>query len=315
MNGTSMARHLLRKVRKYFARHVLYGRFPYAYAHYFYWECTGKELDYSHPKDINQKLFWLARYWQDLRIVQCADKLAVRNYLHQLGLDYILTNVFSTYDSAEDIDFDALPEKFVLKTNHCGGGTNMIICKNKQELDKRKARQIIDEGLKKVIGIPTCEYQYQYIVPKAFAEEYIGNADDERLEIQFFCFNGTARHILVRNDLGDAAMKSFAISYDMDWNRVKDRKREDMSISIPRPLKLDEMIEIANKLAAPFPQVRIDLYYVDERIYFGEMTFSTSGNILWNYTDEVLKRWGEELVLPPRLKTKWSSCYKSQLKK
>lgn len=310
-----MNNSFLIRLRKYVARHILYGRCPNAYAHFFYWECTGKELNYSHPEDINQKLFWLARYWQDPRIVQYADKLAVREYLRELDLDYILTTVFSVYNSAEEIVFDQLPNRFVLKTNHCGGGANMVICKNKQELDKEEARRVICDGLKKVIGIPTCEYQYQYIVPKAYAEEYIGDANDERLEIQFFCFNGKARHILVRNDLGDAAAKSFAISYDMDWNRVKDRKREDMSIGIPRPAKLDEMIGIANKLASPFPQVRVDLYYVDDRIYFGEMTFSTSGNILWNYTDEVLKRWGDELILPPKLKTKWSSHYKSQLKK
>lgn len=308
-NGTKM--RMLNRLRHRFAERVLYGRFPYAYAHYYYWKHLGKELSYRNPQDINEKMFWLGRFWQDPRIVQYADKLAVREYVKGLGLDSILTKVYAVYDSPEDIDFSKLPQRFVLKTNHCGGGINMVLCKNKQELDQDRARQIIADGLKKVIGISTCEYHYQYIVPKAYAEEYIGDANDERLEIQFFCFNGTARHILVRNDLGDAAAKSFAISYDMDWNRVKDRKREDMSIDIPRPAKLDEMISVANKLAAPFPHVRVDLYYVDEVIYFGELTFSTSGNVLWNYTDEVIKRWGEELALPPKLKTKWNKVYKS----
>ena len=309
----SILERIFRRIRKEFGQHVLLGRFPYAYAHFYYWKSTDRELNYSKPDDINQKMFWLARYWQDPRIVQCADKLAVRHYLHSLGLDYILTSIFAVYNSANEIVFEDLPDKFVLKTNHCGGGVNMVLCRDKSQLDFAKARDTIAVGLRQVIGIPTCEYHYQYIVPRAFAEEYVGDENDERLEIQFFCFNGKARHILVRNDLGDASEKSFAISYDLDWNRVKDRKNEDMNISIPRLDELDEMIHIANTLARPFPQVRIDLYYVKGKIYFGEMTFSTSGNILWNYTDEVVKRWGDELVLPPKLKTKWKDVYESQL--
>lgn len=303
---------IIRKIRRLVAKYLLFGRFPYAYAHYYYWECLRKELNYKNPKDINEKLFWLARYWQDPRIVQCADKLAVRDYIKSLGLDYILNEVYCIYNRADDIDFSALPEKFVIKTNHCGGGSFMVICDDKSKLNKKEAIEIIRNGLKHVTGLTTCEYQYQYIKPRAFAEKFIEDVVGERLEIQFFCFNGKAKHILVRNDLGIASDKSFAISYDMNWNRVQDRKYEDMSIDIPRPTKLEEMIKVANKLAEPFPQVRIDLYYVDNRIIFGEMTFSTSGNILWNYPQSIRDKWGEELVLPSKLNSKWKNYYKSQ---
>lgn len=304
-----------RTIRKFVGDNILHGRFPYAYAHYYYWLNLRKELDYKHPKDFNQKLFWLVRYWQDPRIVQCADKLAVRKYIEGLGLGHILTKVYAVYDNVDQIDFEKLPNRFVLKCNHIGGGTNMVFCKDKSQLDEDVARKTIAEGLQKVIGLDTCEYHYQYIEPKAYAESFIGEEGDERLEIQFFCFNGTARHILVRNDLGDAAQESFAISYDRKWNRVHDRKYEDMSIDMPRPKELDEMIAVAEKLAAPFPQVRVDMYWVNHKIYFGEMTYTTSGNILWNYTPKVIKEWGEELVLPKKLKTKWSKVYKSQAKK
>ena len=310
----NILRGIYKRIRKFIGEKCLYGRCPYAFAHYYYWKYTGNELNWKDPKDINQKLFWLSRYWQDPRIVQCSDKLAVREYLQKLGLGYILTEVYAVYHSEEEIDFDVLPSQFVLKTNHCGGGDYMVICKDKSRLDRENALKIIREGLNTIIGISTCEYQYQYIQPKAFAEEFIKGEDGERLEIQFFCFNGQAKHILVRNDLGDAASNPFVISYDMNWNRVRDRKKEDMNIDIERPSKLDEMIRIANKLAEPFPQVRIDLYYVKDKIYFSEMTFSTSGNVLWNYTDEVIQRWGEELVLPSKLKIKWSKVYKSRVK-
>lgn len=315
MKNNNLYHKIIRRVRREFAKHVLYGRFPYAYAHYYYWESLRKELNYKDPKDINEKLFWLARYWQDPRIVRCADKLAVREYIVSLGLEYILNKVYYVYEKVEDIDFDKLPDKFVLKTNHCGGGINMVICNDKFKLDRSAAIDIITNGLKQVVGIPTCEYHYQYIEPRAYAEKYIGDEHDERLEIQLFCFNGVARHILVRNDLGHASSQTFAISYDMNWNRVCDRKNEDMTIDIPRPKKLDEMIEIANKLANSFPHVRVDLYYVNEEIIFGEMTFTTSGNILWNYKHDTREQWGRELVLPRKLEVKWRDVFVSQLDK
>ena len=315
MNSNTIIHRIVRRIRHWVAEHIWYGRFPYAYAHYYYWKHLRKELNYHNPRDINEKLFWLARYWQDSRIVQCADKLAVREYIKSLGLESILNEVYCIYEKADEIDFDALPDKFVIKTNHCGGGSYMVICDDKSHINLDKAIEIIKDGLNHVTGISTCEYQYQYIRPRAFAEKFIEDKNGERLEIQFFCFNGVAKHILVRNDLGKANAQPFAISYDMEWNRVKDRIHEDMSVDIPRPAKLDEMIAIANKLASPFPHVRIDLYYVDEQIIFGEMTFSSSGNILWNYSQSIRDQWGSELKLPSKLKSKWSDVYKSRFEK
>lgn len=306
---------IFRRIRHWVGQNILFGRFPYAYTHYFYWKHLRKELNYRNPKDINEKLLWLARYWQDPRIVQCADKLAVRDYVKSLGLDYILNEIYCVYDKASEIDFNLLPEKFVLKTNHCGGGSYMVICDDKSQVDQIEAIKIINDGLHHVTGLTSCEYQYQYIKPRAFAEKFIEDKNGERLEIQFFCFNGQAKHILVRNDLGIVNAEPFAISYDMEWNRVKDRVNEDMSINLPRPNKLEDMINIANRLAAPFPHVRVDLYYVDDKIIFGEMTFSSSGNILWNYPQLVRDRWGDELQLPRKIKTKWSDVYVSQVKK
>lgn len=302
---------IYRRIRKFIGDVILKNHFPYAYAHYYYWKSLRKEINYKHPRDINEKLFWLARYWQDPRIVQCADKLAVRQYVADLGLGYILNDVYKSYNRADEIDFENLPNSFVLKANHLGGGKWMTICKDKSQLDIKSVRELMCEALNTTIGIDTAEYHYQYIKPMIFAEKIIGLNCAEKYEIQFFCFNGEPKHILVRNDLGDAAKQPFAISYDMNWNRVQDRKCEDMSIFIPKPKKLNEMITIATKLSAPFPQVRIDLYYVDEQIIFGEMTFTTSGNILFNYTEQTIKKWGEELVLPKKLKTKWSKVYKS----
>lgn len=250
---------------------------------------------------------WLERYWQDPRIVQCTDKLAVRHYIISVGLKEILNEVYAVYSNSSEIDFSVLPNKFVLKLNHLGGGSNIIICKDKSQLDYNKARYVMQDGISSIMGISTCEYHYQYIKPQIYAEKLIEGADSS-IEIQFFCFNGKARHILVRTDLMNPK-EGFAISYDLDWNRMHDRITEDMTKNIPRPKRLHEMISMANIIAKPFPQVRVDLYYVDETIIFGEMTFSTSGNILRNYTPDVVSQWGKELILPSPLHTKWKKHF------
>ena len=300
-----LKRYLRRKAAKY----VWKRWFPWNYAHYSYWERTGKELSWKHPNDINQKLFWLHRYWQHPLIVQCADKLGMRDYVKECGLENLLTNVYAVYESEEQIEWGELPDRFVLKCNH-GSGFN-IICRDKSKLDIEKAKSNIHEWLHTFLGFDTAEYHYQYIRPQLYVEEYIGDKNNERLEIQFFCFNGEPRHILVRNDLGDAAKRSFAISYNMNWERVPERKGEDSSITIPQPKELGQMIEYTKRLAKPFPHIRVDYYLVNHKVYIGELTFTTHGNILSNYTEETLIKWGNELQLPKKLKTKWSKQFTS----
>ena len=250
----------------------------------------------------------MARYWQHPLIVKCADKLAVREYVKECGLDFLLNDIYVIFDTTESINLDGLPDRFVLKCNH-GCGFNFI-CKDKSRVDLNDLKAKVNEWLHTSIGIETAEYQYQHILPRAYAERYVGDENDERWEIQFFCFNGTARHILLRNDLGDSAARSFAISYTRDWERVRERKREDMSIDVEKPDNLESLISYAERLARPFPNVRVDFYLVEGKAIFGELTFSTSGNILHNYTGPVVRQWGSELVLPERLKTKWRKEFK-----
>lgn len=303
---------LIAKLKRFLYRNyvkVCKRFFPFLYAKESYYLRTGKRLDYNNPQNINEKLFWLHRYWQHPLIVRCADKIVVRDYVKDCGLGQLLTKIYKTYRNSDEINLSELPSRFVLKCNHgCG---YVIICKDKDFFNVETAKRKIDQWLSETIGLETAEFHYQYIKPLAYAEEYIGDKNDERFEIQFFCFNGKAKHILLRNDLGDAAKKSFAISYTPDWQRVADRKIEDMSINIPRPKNLSTIIEYAERLAHPFPQVRVDFYLVEDKVYFGELTFTTHGNILENYTEETLDKWGNELILPEKLKTKWSKVYKS----
>lgn len=292
----------------------LRNNFPYLYARYSYYKRTGRNLSYRNPQDLNEKLFWLNRYWQDRRIVEYSDKVAVRDYIKSKGYEHLLTKHYGVYKSVDEINFHTLPNQFVLKTNNSGAGWFISICKDKKTYNTESAKFLMAHGLKDVPGVQVADYQYQYIEPKIIAEEFLPNdGDNPRYEIQFFCFNGKAKHILVRNDLGDASKFSFAISYDTNWNRVKDRWNEDLSINVSRPVDLEKMIEIANSLAAPFPHVRVDLYYWlgEGRITFGELTFTTSGKVLSNYKESTLKQWGDELILPDKISLKWKDQFPS----
>ena len=216
----------LTKIRNYlfdkllfFYRHIL----PYQYAKYSYKLETGKKLSYKNPRDLNEKMFWLARYWQHPLIVLCADKVHVRKYVEKSGCGDILNDLYQVYDHVYEIDFDKLPENFVLKCNH-GCGYN-ILCKDKKTFNINDAKIKLQKWMNEVYGADTAEYHYSYIRPKILHEKYIHDPNCQKLEIQVFCFNGEPDSFLVRNDLGDKGKNCFAISYSLDWVRVEYRKK------------------------------------------------------------------------------------------
>lgn len=270
-----------------------------------YHQRTGGELSYAHPDTFDEKMFWLARYWQDPLIVRCSDKIAVREYVDSCGLSFLLNDLYGVYSHPRDIDWSSLPDRFVLKCNH--GCAFNIICKDKHALNRDESMALLEKWMGTRYGEDTAEYQYLYIKPGILAERFIDAGASGKYEIQFFCFNGKARHILLRNDLGDASQNAFAISYDMDWNREFARIDENPSIAVPRPENLDSLVGYAEKLAAPFPQVRVDFYLAGDDVIFGELTFSTCGNVLSNYKGEIQTEWSGELVLPHKSGKKWSS--------
>ncbi len=282
---------------------ILNKFFPYEYARYFYKKRTGKDLNYNHVENINEKLFWLARYWQHPLVVLCADKFRVREYVEKCGCGDILNDLYAVYDSVEEIDFKSLPASFALKCNH-GCGYN-ILCKDKNTFNEEDAKEKLALWMRSTFGINTAQYHYQYIRPKIILEKYIQDVSFHKLEVQVFCFNGEPDSFLVRNDLGDKEKDAFAISYTLDWKRIRFRKAENMAINIPQVHNYKKIIEYAKIMAKPFPQVRIDFYEIGEKLIFGELTFSTSRNILANYTDEQVLKWGNKLILPSKYPTKW----------
>ncbi|MDR2993393.1 MAG: glycosyl transferase [Bacillus cereus] len=276
-----------------------YNRFfPYEDARLYYLNRTGKMLSYSHPHNINEKLMWLSRYWKNPLKVTCADKYLVREYVKECGCENILIPLYGVFKSANDINFDALPNSFVLKCNH-GCGYN-ILCKNKNEFDIEKAKIFLNTWMAETYGLESYEYHYAEIKPLIIAEEFLNPSSNEPItDYKIHCINGEPLFILICSDRDVEKHQVNLISYSLDWERLDYLKSEGKNI--PKPVRLKEMIEYASKLSKPFPYVRVDLYYIENQIYFGELTFTPAANIMDYYKDSALDLMGKRLILPKKI--------------
>lgn len=264
---------------------------------------TGKILDLKNPEDLNEKMFWISRYWRNPLITLCSDKYNVRKYLEEKGCDDILNEQYGVYDKAEQIEFEKLPDKFVLKCNH--GSRMNIIVEDKSKIKISEVKKTLNKWVDFQYGRGT-EWQYKGIKPKILAEKYLESLDGKMTEYQIFCFNGKPMFFLVRNDLRksevDKSSLEYAVSYTIDWKRVYMRKGEEkFDFELPKPTNYDKMIEYARRLSADFPQVRVDYYEIDDKLIFGELTFSSNGGVQSNYKDEYVKSLGKELKLPQKI--------------
>lgn len=269
---------------------------------FIYFLRTGKLLNLNNPKDLNEKMFWLSRYWRNPLITLCSDKYRVREYLEQKGCGDILNELYGVYDDANDIDLSKLPSKFVLKCNH--GSRMNIIVEDKEKLNIETTRKKLNQWLSFQYGRGT-EWQYKNIERKIIAEKYLESKDGKMMEYQIFCFNGKPMFFLVRNDLRKSAIDKqsveFAISYTIDWKRVFMRKKEEkFDINLSKPKNYRKMIDYAIKLSKGFPQVRVDFYEIDDQLVFGELTFSSNGSVQSNYKNEYICSLGQQLVLPKK---------------
>ncbi|MCL2597699.1 MAG: hypothetical protein FWD66_08615 [Paludibacter sp.] len=266
----------------------------------FYYQMRGKKLSYHNPKTLSEKIHWLSRYWYQFNpiVIQCADKYAVRDYVKKCGYEDALVPLLGIWDKAEDIDFETLPQKFVLKCNH-GSGYNIIV-EDKLKLDIKQTKQKLNCWLNEKFGLNMYEFHYQNIKPKIICEKYLEFSD---FDYKYYCINGKPNFILVvhSRNFGD---KSYALnSYSLDWEEINvlfEPKISDIAVS--KPSKLTEMTEMAQKLSAPFPFVRTDFYYVDDKIYFSELTFTPNSGLANYLTSSYDRELGKKLELPQKLK-------------
>lgn len=235
----------------------------------------GRKLNLKHPETYTEKLQWLKIHDRNPLYTTLVDKYAVKDYVtRKLGSQYVF-RCYGVWQNFDEIDFDKLPNQFVLKCTHDSGG--IVICKDKQTFDKNAAREIIEKALKLDFWRWSREWAYKNVPPRVLAEEYMVDESGEELkDYKFFCFNGEPHYIEVDFDRFTNHHRNI---YDLSWNlqECEIKFPSDRNKQIPCPKNLDEMINMARALSDGFPHVRIDLYNISGRAYFGEFTFYHGG--------------------------------------
>ena len=230
---------------------------------------TGYWMNWGNPQSFNQKLQWMKLNDHNPMYSLCADKVAVRDYVARtIGSRYLIP-IYGIYGKPEDIPYDKLPEKFVLKCNH--GAKYNIICKNKEKLNVSETNNILKKWLSEKYYRKLREYHYKAIKPQIICEHYMESSDKGDLnDYKVFVIAGEPYMIQVDLDRFGSHHRNI---YDVNWNLL------DVEISFPKgpdvckPIVLDEMLRCARKLGEGFREVRVDFYVVKDRLYFGEMTF------------------------------------------
>lgn len=257
-----------------------------------YFLTKGKILRINNPVYINDLIIHGIIYHSESRKrINLTDKIKVREYVKDKGLSNILVPLVTVYDSVDEIDLDKLPEKSVLKANH-GSGFNLILDKS-ESIDLEAIKTIANNWISKPLPIAfDFEPHYQYIEPKLYAETFIDDFSEDKfpLDYKFFCFYGKPLFCEVvsryYNDYGQLKFKMDI--YDFEWKRLNYVKQEYMiDNEVSEPKNFDLMINYAESLSENLDFARVDLYNVDGKIFFGEITFTPSGGVLSRFTKEM----------------------------
>ena len=232
----------------------------------------GKKLDLDHPVTYNEKIQWLKLHDRKPEYTMMVDKYAVRDYIARtIGDRYSIPLVGGPWKHFDDIDFDRLPDQFVLKCNHDSGG--LVICTDKSKLDKEKARKKIEKSLRRNFFWANREWPYKDVPPCIIAEQYmVDESGYELKDYKFFCFDGVPRVMFVATDRNTHTKFDF---FDMDFNHLPFTNGHPCADKTPeKPQGFEEMKRLAGVLSKGIRQVRVDFYEINGRVYFGELTFS-----------------------------------------
>lgn len=260
---------------------------------------TGRKLNLKNPVRYTEKLQWYKLYYRDPLMAQCADKYTVHKYVKSRGLGSILNELYGVYDSINDIDFDKLPNEFVLKRTNGGGGNDIIICNDKSKFDIKKALEKMNNWTKINKNGGGREWVYYKVKPRIIAEKLISAYDNDLVDYKFFCFNGKPYCLYIINGrkLGEEIKLGI---FDLKYNQLPYfRDDEKKILKCPKkPRNFDEMVNIAKYLSEDFPHVRVDLYNVHEKVIFGELTFFDGSGYQSYEPDEFDFILGEQFKLP-----------------
>lgn len=274
--------------------------FPVTLSKIQYKSIFGRKLNLDNPVYFNEKLMWLKfnRYTNNPVVTQCIDKYAVREYVKKNGLQKILNELYGVWDRVEDVNWDELPNRFVMKCNH-GCGFNLI-CKDKSQLDIEDAKIKLSKWMKSESWTEYAETNYKGIPHKIICEKYIDGLNDTLpVDYKIYCFGGEPKYIgnFIERDIEkDSLVRGY---FDIEWNPLSMFKyMDDMDISkFPRPACLSDMLNYASILSKPFPFVRVDFYEIANSIVFGELTFTPTGCLANYYTEEGSLKLGQLLKI------------------
>ncbi len=267
------------KVTKLLCKLSPYGFGP-ALAKYEYRQIMGKKMNLKNPRNLIEKIIWMQFHTDTSLWTECADKYRVRKYIREKGLESILPKLYGHYENAEVIDFESLPDSFVLKTNNSCG--QILIVRDKSKLDINEARRKLSSWLKESYGYNNAQLHYTRIKPCIIAEELLIDKSlkpgESLIDYKVWCFNGIPESILV---VSERSGSDYYVSFfDLQWNNISEKVLDTDSPhygdkDIAKPKNLEKMLEYATALSSGFPEVRVDFYDIDGIIHFGEMTFTT----------------------------------------
>lgn len=238
----------------------------------------GTKLDLENPKTFNEKLQWLKLHDRNPEYTKMVDKYEVKEYVANIiGKEYIIPTL-GVWDKFDDIDFDALPNEFVLKPTHTSG--NVFICKDKSKIDYKKLKKQVNKWLKRDYYRIHREWPYKNVKPRIIAEKYMENKDHTNIkDYKFYCFNGQADYVMICTGRETGHPKFYF--YNKEWNFMRNMSNDGIKLEgklEEKPIGIEKMFEIAEKLSQGIKFVRMDLYNVNEKIYFRRIyVFPSSG--------------------------------------
>lgn len=232
----------------------------------------GKNIDFENPKTYNEKQQWMKVHYYNPLYTQLADKYGVRKYIaDKIGEDYLIP-LIGVYKNFDDIDFDKLPNQFVIKCTHDSGG--LIICSDKKKLNIVAAKKKIERCLKRNYYPNSREWVYRDIEPQIIIEKYmVDESGYELKDYKFFCFDGEVKAMFLASDRGGDEETKFDF-FDRNFNHLDfTNGHPNSDKELKKPDKYEDMVALAEGLSKGFPHVRVDLYNINGKLYFGEMTF------------------------------------------
>ena len=259
----------------------------------------GKNINLENPQTFNAKLQWLKLYDSNPESTKMLVNYEVKKYIsNMIGEEYIIPTL-GIYNKFKEINFNGLPNQFVLKCTHDSGST--IICKDKKKLKQKEVRAKINKALKNNYYYNGREWPYKNVKPRIIVEKYMEDYTGFLIDYKIYAFNGKCDYVMICVDREKENEKTKFIYYDKEWNIKKelsdDGKKYGDNINLKKPKNLDKMFEIASKLSKDIPFVRVDFYEIDGKLYFGELTFFPSGGFDNKRTREMTKYLDDSLVI------------------